>query len=101
MAANTAGNVLRVGSDHDFRNQVLLSFYARFLPSRLRLAYIEQPNWKTDRPEWIITHSQDPLFKPPDRLVIRGIGDYLLAEQFRFAAISGWHWFVFRKEAGR
>ncbi len=101
MSANTDSEILRVGSDHDFRNQVLLSFYARFLPPRVRLVYIEQPDWKTDRPEWIITHSQIPVFNPPDKLVVRGVGTYRLTEEFRFAAISGWNWFLFRKEADR
>ncbi|KPJ75884.1 MAG: hypothetical protein AMJ54_13500 [Deltaproteobacteria bacterium SG8_13] len=101
LEANTDGNEIRVGSDHDFRNQVLLSFYARFLSPGVRLAYIEQPGWKTDRPEWIITHSQNPAFTPPDRLELRGIGHYRLTKEFRFAAISGWHWFLFHKEADR
>ena len=100
MAENTDSDVLRVGSDHDFRNQILLRFYARFLPSRIQLAYIEQPDWKTDQPEWIITHSQDPVFFPPDQLVVRGIGRYHLQKEFRFSAVSGWHWFLFRLQAG-
>jgi hypothetical protein len=98
IASNSEENTIRIGSDHDFRNKVLLAFYTTFLPQPGRLYYIDQPDWKRATPDWIITHSQNRTYRPPKHLSIPDVGKYRLAKEYRFAGISGCTWFLFRLE---
>ena len=90
--------IVRVGSDHDFRNRVLFDFYAPLISEGNRLRYVEQPNWREAPPDWILIHSQDVSYQAPKGFVVQGIGVYRLTDEYRFSGISGWSWFVFRRE---
>lgn len=98
IISSSEKDVIGIGSDHDFRNKVLLAFYTELLPEPNRLYYIDQPDWKKAGPDWIVTHHQDTFFRPPKQLAIREVGNYKLVKEFRFAGISGWHWFLYRFE---
>lgn len=100
ISAHTTGPVIRVGSDHDFRNNVLLSFYARFLSGGKKLQYIDQGLLAEERPEWFITHSQDASFQPQPVLVMDMVGTYRLQKQYSYSRDSGWRWFVYHAEWG-
>ena len=98
IIANSAKEDVGIGSDHDFRNKVLLAFYTGLLSGQHRFYYVDQPDWKRSAPDWMITHSWDPTLRPPKRLSIPGVGKYRFAQAYRSAANSGWHWFLFRLE---
>ena len=98
ILSNSSTKVVGIGSDHDFRNKVLLAFYTKFLPEPNRLFYIHQPQWQKSTPDWIITHNLDMSYRPPKQLAIPDVGKYRLVRIFRSAGISGWHWFLFRQE---
>lgn len=97
IAEDSPHDLVCVGSDHDFRNHLLFGFYAPRVPGGERLRYIEQPRWKEFPPDWIIFHSQDLSYHPPGGFTAAG-GDYTLAYEYRFSGISGWSWFLFRRE---
>ena len=99
IVSNSKNNRISIGSDHDFRNKVLLAFYGEFLPKSKRLYYLDQPDWDKAAPEWIVTHSQDRSYRPPKQLTIPGVGKYRLMKSYRFGGISGWSWFLFRQES--
>jgi len=99
IAANSPKGIVRVGSDHDFRNRVLFDFYAPLVPEGDRLRYVEQPTWREAPPDWLLIHSQDVAYRPPKGFLVEGIGVYRLTDAYRFSGISGWSWFVFRREA--
>ena len=101
ISANSQGQVLRIGSDHDFRNKMLLSFYARFLSEKKTILYIEQKYWAEEMPEWILIHSQDIAYQPPYILNISGIGNCQLFNQYRCSGVSGWNWFLYHQENTR
>jgi hypothetical protein len=90
--------IVRVGTDHDFRNQVLFNFYAPRIVTRNNLRYVERRRWSKESPDWILTHSQDVTHQYPKELVITGIGSYRLITEYRFSGISGWSWFLYRRE---
>ncbi len=98
IIANSAKEKVGIGSDHDFRNKLLLAFYTGLLPQQHRFYYVDQPDWKRSAPDWMITHSWDPTLRPPKQLSIPGVGKYRFAKAYRSAADSGWHWFLFRLE---
>jgi hypothetical protein len=98
ISDHSPDRVIRIGSDHDFRNRMLLAFYVRFLPGRPTLEYIPEARWREEVPDWLVTHSQDPAYLPPGGLAILGVGNYRLVRDYRFSGISGWSWFVYRHE---
>ena len=98
IAEDSPPGVVRIGSDHDFRNHLLVDFYAPLVPGGSRLRYVEQPRWGESPPDWIILHSQDLSYHPPQWFAVNGLGRYRLADEYRFSGISGWNWFVFRGE---
>lgn len=101
MAHHTPGPNVLVGSDHDFRNQLVLRYYARFLPENKTLLYVEQDEWPAEGVHWALTHSQDLAHTAPRRLVDRGGNAYLLEKTFPYSGISGWNWYLYRRAAPR
>ncbi|HWQ10900.1 MAG TPA: hypothetical protein VN436_17385 [Holophaga sp.] len=87
-----------VGSDHDFRNGVLVDFYARRIPGGDRLTYVPASSWQVRPPDWFLLHSQDPAFHPPRRIGVAGAGTFRFAVAYPFSGVSGWSWAVYRRE---
>jgi hypothetical protein len=98
LAECSPPGIVYLGSDQDFRNHLLFAFYAPLVPGGNRLHYIEQSHWGEYPPDWFILHSQDLAYQPPREIEVDGIGKYQLASEYRFSGISGWGWFVFRRE---
>jgi uncharacterized membrane protein len=97
MLAHDPERVLSVGSDHDFRNAMLLGYYARFVPKDRGLAYVSEREWPAQGPRWLITHSLDPHHLPPPSYVFAGRVEYRLAKHFPFSGVSGWHWCLYER----
>jgi hypothetical protein len=98
MAGGTAGGVVRVGSDHDFRNGTLIEFYAPRLSSTKRIKYYRQDAWPAQGPEWIIAHSWILSINPPLTLTDAHGRVYTLRGTFCYARLSGWHWFIYQRQ---
>lgn len=90
--------IVSIGSDHDFRNQIIFAFYAPLIKGGERLRYIEQNRWKMEIPDWIILHSQETQFQPPLSFTL-GPYRYSLERRYPYAGISGWSWFLFKRAA--
>jgi hypothetical protein len=90
--------IVRVASDHDFRNRMLFDFYAPRTTGGNNLRYVKSAEWIEEPPDWFFTHNQDVSFQPPEEVTLKGIGAYRLNEEYRFSGISGWNWFLFRRE---
>jgi hypothetical protein len=114
MAERTPGPVLSVTSDHDDRNGMLLRFYEERLPAGRRLEVLPsalqfpvRPLAGTPRPEgllpapgaeWLILHRIGPAGEPAAALADRHGTVYQLEETLPYAGLSGWHWFLYRKQ---
>lgn len=98
MAANSSGTDIIVGSDHDFRNKTVMSFYSRYLPPGKKLRYVDQNQWPAEGLEWLVTHNQEVDYQPLPHLTMANGITYSLANSFRYSGVSGWHWFVYRKD---
>jgi hypothetical protein len=96
MAQHSERRDVTIGSDHDFRNGMVVGFYARFLPPTPRIAYLRQNQWPTGGPEWLLLHSQARAFTPPPRLGDRSGNRYLLSTVYPYSELSGWTWAVYR-----
>lgn len=89
--------VIRVGSDHDLRNQMLVNFYAPLLSGGDRVRYVEGSRWPMEPPDWLLTHSQDTSHRPPASLGAPPALLYELVGEYRYSGISGWNWYLFRR----
>jgi hypothetical protein len=98
IAASSPEGIVRIGSTHDFQNQLLVEFIASSRPDLQRLRYVAQPNWHGENPDWLITHSQHASYQPPPGIDIAQIGTYIFVETYKFSGISGWNWFLYRRE---
>jgi len=99
---HTHGSLVTVGSDHDFRHPMILSFYVRYLRKRSTVQYYPRSEWPASGPEWFLAHSQDQEFHPRKTLTL-GLGDrYALVKQYPYGGLSGWREFVYHNvEASR
>lgn len=97
MVTETRGNVLRVGSDDDIANGVVLRFYSSELPPSMTIHYVSLALWPREPPEWFIYHTQRTDEEPAPGLILRGAGAYRFVQRYPFEGTSGWQWFVFRR----
>jgi hypothetical protein len=98
MARDTAGSVVSVGSDHDFRNKVMVDFYAPYASGGKSFSYVDENGWKAGGPEWYLRHSfeTDPRTAPV-ALHFRGGEDYRLVDVYPYSGLSGWMWALYRR----
>ncbi|HEY4262520.1 MAG TPA: hypothetical protein VGM98_20325, partial [Schlesneria sp.] len=57
-------DTITIGSDHDFRNPMVLDYYYRRLPNPKPIAYFPRNQWPPQGAEWLIQHSFDQPAKP-------------------------------------
>jgi hypothetical protein len=97
MAEETHGSNIVVGSDHDFRNKMVLSYYSKRLRTGKKLLYLDLESWPASGPEWIILHSLERNFQPMEAIYFKdGLG-YSLARYFPCCGLSGFHWALYHK----
>ncbi len=98
MFDHTRGPDVTVTSDHDFRNGLLLDFYAPRVNSTKKLAYSSLSAVPGTAPEWLILHrfERDPTM--PRALVLKGALRYRLVYHAPyFGELSGFHWFIYQR----
>jgi hypothetical protein len=96
MVDSSPAPQVSVGGDHDFRNGMVLRFYARTLPGDRRLIYHERGHWPRNGPEWLVRHAGRRPEKPSPAIVDENGNRYEFARGFDHAAISGFWWGVYR-----
>lgn len=111
IAYKTPGDAATVGSDHDWRNGLMLDYYiARELGAASeRIVYLPTDRWsnfetpekKADgAPLWYLVHDfrEDP--RPLQDLAGPDGQRYRLEEVFPYAGLSGWSWILYRRVDG-
>jgi hypothetical protein len=101
IAERTVTPFVTVGSDHDWRNGVVLEDQATRLGLRDRVIYLPASRWSGDQPEWLIIHdfAEQPVAEP---IVVTPPGRaYRLVAIFPYGGLSGWSWIVYRSAAAR
>ncbi len=86
-----------VGSDFDFRNQTLLDFYSRYRKDAKRLTYIDKSYDSPAPTDFFIVHNLQPGHAPQRVLTLKS-GRYRLLQQYPFAGLSGWNWYLYQHE---
>lgn len=84
-----------IGSDHDFRNQLVLGYYLSRLPADTHLAYANQGSWPQEKVDWLILHEMKREHTPAQNIEIKQ-HRYELVRFEPYAAPVGWHWAIYR-----
>jgi hypothetical protein len=99
MAESSPNPTFSVGSNHDFRNEMILRFYARELPAGRSLVYTGLKAKPRTAPDWVILlAARRPDAVQPSLTDIRG-HRYRFAREFPNGGISGFWWGVYRSAA--
>lgn len=99
MAVQSTSDVITVASDHDFRNQMILSFYTRFLRGPQRIEYFDQAYLQYATPEWFIVHDLDDSVAPRPSIVIPPDRLYDLVRTEPSSTYSGFRWSLYHYAA--
>jgi hypothetical protein len=94
------GRAVTVGSDHDFRNRMVIDYHARSFPGRT-IEYVPRDRWTGSAPVWMIVHDFEPEPRPEPTVVGPNGLSYTHAATFRYSGLSGWNWHVYRRDADR
>lgn len=86
---------VRIGSDFDFRNRMLVGFYARMF--NRPIIYFDKKDWPDDGPEWYLAQDLDPDGHFPAEVTVSG-HTYALQNEYPYAGLSGWRWGVYRRQ---
>ena len=89
MAASSPSAAFSVGSDHDFRNEMVLRFYARRLPEGRSLTYASAQSTPPAGPDWVIFHVAVRPENVPPTVADRLGNEYRFAREFDCGGISG------------
>ena len=93
MAQLSSSETITVGSDHDFRNSLVLEYYAEKLPANRHVIYVPTGSWTPESPEWIVTHDfAAPRSEPAISAPIPSFAHYTPVRCVPYGGISGWSW---------
>lgn len=99
MAESSPNPSFSVGSNHDFRNEMILRFYARELPAGRSLTYAGLKTAPRKGADWLIfLAAERPDRLQPSLTDIRG-NRYRFAREFKSGGISGFWWGLYRNTA--
>jgi len=98
ITRDSKGSDVYVGSDHDFRNRMVLGFFAARASMGKLLYYVPQSEWKRRPPEWILVTEGQEFIDPPSEIPFTDVGVYRYVARFDAAPVSGWGWFLYRKQ---
>jgi hypothetical protein len=96
LLEQTPGEQVFIGSDHDFRNKLLLAYYAWRAGAENRVAYYDMANWPPEGPEWLLLHNSSQKHSCDPYAEDRRGNTYRLARFFPFAGLSGFNWALYR-----
>lgn len=92
------GNRITISSDHDGRNPPLFEHHIPQIPANAALMYLPDQEPTPERPDWVFVHRLDHEIPPAKRLTDPHGERYALAQHFRHAALSGWDWYLYRRQ---
>ena len=85
-----------IGTDHDFRNGMVLSFYLTRLSKDPGIDFRKQGQWPQSGVDWVIAHNVERGFQPQKEIRVESqVYDLVYAE--RFHAPIGWNWAIYHR----
>lgn len=96
MTEEGRGEVRTVGSDHDFRNEMMVRFFARYAPNGHRLRYHHNGRWPASGVDWLIVSDTERASTPQATVTVGGVV-YQHVREFVSKGLSPLHWNLYRK----
>ena len=97
MAVSTGTQPFTVGSDHDFRNLMVLNYYSRYVDGADRMSYVNRDSLLNSPPDFFLTHSFELDSQPVDQVRIGDATEYAHLESYPHSGPSGWTWHLYRQ----
>ena len=99
MAGNTTAREITLGSDHDFRNSLVIDFYKQYMTPAKPVRYIDKSHFADDPPEWFLLHSFDTDLRGawPILDLIPNLR-YHLWGSYPYGGLSGWTWLLYHRD---
>ena len=98
LEQHTAGDIIEIGSDHDFRNGMVIRFYARYRTAGKPFAIRSKSSWTEAGPEWYLMHGWLSGAFPPKHVTLVGNRAYTQVARFQNGVGSGWTWFLYHND---
>ena len=98
IAARTPFAEITIGSDHDFRNYMLVDYYRVVVGPSQKIIYYptnQQPPWGV---QWLLLHRLDGDSAPAAKITDAKGNRYVQERFYSHAPLSGWDWYVYRNE---
>lgn len=99
LATDRPVGTVVLGSDHDFRNGMIIGFQRLRHPEFSRFEYRPQGQWPVEGVDSLILHDLAVTPSFADRLDVGGKA-YHLVKTYRFSGPVGWHWATYRRGGG-
>jgi len=97
IADRTAGDAITVASDQDFRNGILVAYFAPRLGIAKRIRYVARGELSLTGTDWYIVHRLTDGDVPPAIVSDAWRNRYRLAAHFAATRPSGFHWYVYQR----
>lgn len=95
ISASSPDPQIRVGSDFDFRNGLVLGFYQVRVPAYQRITYVPQNYWSQIQPDWFLIQDFNRISQLPPEAQVQG-RTYVLESVYPFAGPVGWRWGAYK-----
>jgi hypothetical protein len=97
IAAADPTRPIRYGSDHPYRNGMLVDHYAAQLPGDVRFEHVDKTDWASaGPPAWYLRHDFAAEPEPEPFRVQQERYLYRFVAHHPYQGLSGWHWLVYR-----
>jgi hypothetical protein len=96
ILAQTPTKTVTVGSDYDFRNSLVIDYYAKSAGPGRTIQYCASTPWPAQGMQWLFLHRLDGEAAPLRAIADKPGHPYRLEQVFPHAALSGWDWYVYR-----
>lgn len=101
MRSYSKNHAITMGSDHDFRNGMVLGYTINRMAPAGGETYLSADQWPPEGPDWIFVHSQETDYVADRLLAVSPTLRYELMETFPYAGLSGWHWSLYRRVSSK
>lgn len=97
LQSESTSNEITLGSDHDFRNPMVLNYYHQRLANPKRVVYFRNGQWPSGGVDWVILHSFQQPPNPLPELQDANGNRYQLVKLFPYSGLSGWNWMLYQR----
>lgn len=100
IVQQSGGGRVTLGSDHDFRNRMIVEFYAPYanrsssLPTQLVLLDARR---SLEPPQWMLVHDFKGAAKGQPFVLATDGSRYNWMRSYPYARLSGWNWHLYRR----